>query len=123
MESSREKTRRSRKTRVMRVRKKLRGTSEMPRLSVFKSNRHISAQIIDDEKGVTIAGLSTFSKESRKGSFNKKSQESAKYIGEQIAKLAKKHKVKAVVFDRGRCKYHGLIAALADSAREQGLQF
>ncbi len=123
MESSKAKRQRSRKARVMRVRKKLRGTADKPRLSVFKSNNHLSAQLIDDEKGVTIAGIGTFFKENRKTQFQKRSKESAKHIGEQIAKLAKKHKIKTIIFDRGRFQYHGLIAELADSAREQGLQF
>lgn len=123
MESSKLKREKTRKSRVFRVRKKLRGNSEKPRLSVFKSNKHIFAQLIDDEKGVTLAGTSTLAKENRKGKLNQKSKDAAKHIGVQIAKMAKKHKVTDVVFDRGRYKYHGHIAELANAAREEGLKF
>lgn len=109
-----------RKKRSMRVRKKLRGTAEKPRLSVFKSLSHIGVQLIDDEKGVTIASYSTLSKELKD---MKKSKESARLIGEKIAELAKNKNIDRMVFDRGRLKYHGLIAELANAAREKGIQF
>lgn len=112
----------TRKKRVMRVRKKIKGSSERPRLVVVKTNQHLYAQIIDDEKGVTIAGFGTISKQNRNTDFAKKSKDSAKEIGKQIALLAKERKVESVVFDRGRYKYHGLIADIATGAREAGLQ-
>lgn len=107
----------------MRVRKKVRGTSGVPRLSISKTSRHIYAQLIDDEKGVTLAGIGTLSKENQKGPHSKKSKAAARQIGKQIAEFAKKQNIDAVVFDRGRYKYHGLIAELATGAREMGLQF
>ena len=110
--------------RAMRVRKKLRGSSLKPRFSVHKSNEHISAQIIDDDTGMTLVGLGTMSKElNPKGKPMKKSKANAKEIGALIAKLAKEKNIERVVFDRGRFKFHGLIAELANAAREAGLQF
>ena len=108
-----------RKKRTLRVRKPLKGTATKPRLSVKKSNKHLFAQLIDDENGITLASFSTMSK----GERAKKSMDSAKKIGEKIAELAKKQKVETVIFDRGYAKYHGLLAALATSAREAGLKF
>jgi large subunit ribosomal protein L18 len=113
----------ARKTRVFRVRNQVRGTTERPRLSVNKSNAHLYAQIIDDEKGITLVGIGTQSKANQASPFNRKSKEAAKHIGQQIAKLAKEKKVTHVVFDRGANQYHGVIAAIADGAREAGLQF
>ena len=112
----------SRKKRVLRVRKRLQGNEQKPRLSVFRSNKNLQAQLIDDEKGETIAYSGTLSKDN-KNFRNKKSKEAAKEIGKQIAEMALKKNIKTVVFDRGRFKYHGLIAILANSAREAGLQF
>jgi large subunit ribosomal protein L18 len=109
--------------RALRVRKKLRGTSAKPRLSVFKSNKHIQVQLIDDEQGLTLGTVSTFSKEIRNTDFSKKNKASAAKLGEIIADIAKKHSITEVVFDRGQFKYHGILAALADSARAAGLQF
>ncbi|MCB1110136.1 MAG: 50S ribosomal protein L18 [Chlamydiia bacterium] len=109
-----------RKKRSLRVRKKLRGTAERPRLSVFKSLSHIAVQLIDDEKGVTLASYSTLAKE-LKG--KKKSKEAARVVGEKIAELAQGKKINQVVFDRGRLKYHGIIAELANAAREKGIKF
>ena len=109
----------SRASRVMRVRKKLKGTADKPRLSVFKSNQHIYAQLIDDESGITLAGAGTASKKTPK----RKSKESARQIGLQIGELAKTKNINTVIFDRGRSKYHGVIAELANGAREAGLQF
>lgn len=108
----------TRNRRVFRVRKKLRGSAQMPRLSVNKTNKHIYAQLIDDESGKTLASASTLSKEN-----TTKSKETAKQVGLDLAKAAKEKNVNEVVFDRGRFKYHGLIAMLADGAREGGLQF
>ena len=109
----------ARAKRVMRVRNALHGTAARPRLSVSKTNAHIYAQLIDDDKGVTLAGFGTQSK----GQKTRKSKDSARNIGKQIAELAKSQGVKAVLFDRGRYKYHGIVAELASSAREAGLQF
>lgn len=109
-----------RKKRSMRNRKKLRGSSERPRLSVSKTLNHIGVQIIDDEKGVTLASFSTLSKEAK---GQKRTKEGARFVGQKIAELAKQKNVEKVIFDRGRFKYHGLIAELADAARENGIKF
>lgn len=110
-----------RKKRHARVRTKLSGTAERPRLNVYRSNKHIYAQIIDDEKGVTIVSASTLDKEANVESTSNK--EAAKRVGELIAKRAVEKGIKSVVFDRGGYLYHGRIKALADSARENGLEF
>ncbi len=107
--------------RIKRVRKRVRGTSERPRLTIYKSNRYIYAQIIDDTKGITLCAASSLDKE-----FNPKlgkDVESAKKVGELIAKRALDKGIKRVVFDRRGYKYHGRVKALADSAREAGLDF
>jgi len=104
-----------------RIRKSLSGNADRPRLSVFRSNANISAQIIDDEKGVTLVSASTLEKELKiKNGGNK---EAAKIIGAEIAKRAKKAKIDKVVFDRGGYLYHGRVQALAEAARENGLEF
>lgn len=113
----------ARKRRVMRVRKKLHGSAERPRLSVSKTNKHIYAQLIDDDLGVSLAGVGTLSKNNRTSSLNRKSKETAREIGKQIGEIAKQKNIQAVIFDRGVNKYHGVIAELADGAREAGLQF
>jgi large subunit ribosomal protein L18 len=110
-----------RKRRHARVRKKIFGTAERPRLNVFRSNKHIYAQIIDDMKAVTIVSASTLDKE-----FDLESTgniEAAKKVGELVAKRALEKGIKKVVFDRGGYLYHGRIKALADAAREAGLEF
>ena len=110
-----------RKERHSRIRENLSGTSARPRLSVFRSNANITAQIIDDEKGVTLVSASSLEKElNLKNGGN---VEAAKVIGAEIAKRAKKAKIKEVVFDRGGYLYHGRVKALADAARENGLEF
>jgi large subunit ribosomal protein L18 len=104
-----------------RIRSKVSGTAERPRLAVKKSLKHIYAQVIDDVNGKTIAAASTRDKESGvKGGSN---QAAAKAVGALIAKKAKDKGVKRVVFDRGGYQYHGNIKALADAARENGLEF
>jgi large subunit ribosomal protein L18 len=108
--------------RHLRVRKKISGTTERPRLSVFRSSKHIYAQLIDDVKGVTIASASTLDKELT-GQGNGGNVESARKVGELIAQRAKEKGHENVVFDRGGYLYHGRIQALADAAREAGLQF
>lgn len=120
MDNAKKKRNRARKTRIMRVRKKLNGSAEKPRLTVSKTNQHIYVQLIDDETGLTLAGFGTQSKGAK---AKRKSKAAAIEIGAQIAELAKKKQINAVVFDRGRYKFHGLIAELANSAREAGLQF
>lgn len=109
--------------RKMRVRKKFKGSSVRPRLCVTKSNKHIQVQLIDDEKGITLGSISTFSKDYKGTELGKKSKESAKKLGQTIAIKAMDLGVKEVIFDRGPFKYHGVLAALADSAREAGLKF
>jgi large subunit ribosomal protein L18 len=104
----------------VRIRKKIFGTEERPRLSVFRSARHIYAQIIDDVLGKTLVESSTVSEEVGK---SKGSVEAAKKIGAAIAQKAKEKNISSVVFDRGGYLYHGRIKALADAAREAGLQF
>lgn len=109
--------------RAMRVRKHLRGTSEKPRLSVIKSNKHIQAQLVDDEKGITLGQVSTFSKQLKNTEFTCKNKNSARKLGELIAEIAKEKNIKEIVFDRGPFKYHGILAELANAARAAGLQF
>lgn len=112
-----------RKRRTWRVRKNLRGTSLKPRLCVVKSNQHIEVQLIDDDKGLTLASTSTRSKDLKKTEFNKCNKDSARKLGEIIAEQATKMNVKEVVFDRGAHKYHGVLKELADAARNGGLKF
>jgi large subunit ribosomal protein L18 len=113
---------RGRARRHFRVRKKVSGTAERPRLAVFRSNKHISAQVIDDRAGRTLAAASTVEKELRQaGSTANKS--AATTVGRLVAERAKAAGVNSVVFDRGGFLYHGRIAAVADAAREAGLEF
>lgn len=109
--------------RALRVRKKVRGSALKPRLSVHKSNKHILAQLIDDEKGITLGMVGTFSPVFKGTEFTKKNKESAEKIGVEIAKIAKDKNIEEVVFDRGQFKYHGILATLADAARANGLKF
>ena len=104
-----------------RIRKDLSGTADRPRLNVFRSNANITAQIIDDEKGVTLVSASTLEKELK--ITNGGNVEAAKLIGAEIAKRAKKAKITKVVFDRGGYLYHGRVKELAEAARENGLEF
>ena len=110
-----------RKARHERVRAKVSGTSETPRLNVFRSNSNIFAQIIDDEKGITLVSASSIDKELKLE--NGSNIEAAKKVGELIAKRAKKAKINKVTFDRGGYLYHGRVEALAEAARENGLEF
>ena len=105
------------------IRVKLSGTSEYPRLAVYRSTKHIYAQLIDDEKHVTICSASSVDKELKEKLAHGGNIEAAKVVGEAIAKKALKAGVECVVFDRGGFLYHGRIAALADAAREAGLNF
>ncbi len=102
-----------------RIRSHLAGTSERPRLSVFISARHISAQIIDDTKHTTVAAVSTVGSKAARGTLTEK----AAWVGAEIATKAKAAKVTNVVFDRNGRQYHGRVKALADAAREKGLEF
>ena len=112
-----------RKRRVQSVRRRIRQYSGRPRLSVFRSSKHFSAQVIDDEQGKTLCALSTCNKEARAALTGKKKTEQAAYIGGELAKLAAEAGVKQVVLDRGSYKYHGRVKAFADAAREGGLDF
>ncbi|MCJ7745213.1 MAG: 50S ribosomal protein L18 [Actinobacteria bacterium] len=105
-----------------RIRKKISGMPERPRLSVFRANRNMSCQVIDDERGVTLVSASTLENEFRDKGRMKKT-EAAEFLGAMIAKRSLDKGVTAVVFDRGGYKYHGRVKALADSARENGLIF
>jgi large subunit ribosomal protein L18 len=102
-----------------RIRRKLSGTEERPRLNVYRSLNHIYAQVIDDQKGETLVSASTLSLKAKTGG----NVAAAKEIGKAVAELAVKQGIKKVVFDRGGYLYHGRIKALADAAREAGLEF
>ena len=109
--------------RKFRVRNSVRGTTERPRLSVHRSNLHIAAQVIDDERGVTLAAASTQQKDVAEALSSTCSIEAAKKIGQLVAERAKAAGVAKVSFDRGYYRYHGKVAALANAAREAGLDF
>ncbi len=106
-----------------RVRKSLRGTPERPRLCVTRSHRNIGAQLIDDIAGKTLVSASTADKTLSKSVKYGGNADAAQAVGKAIAELATKAGVTEVCFDRGMCKYHGRVAALADAAREAGLKF
>ncbi len=110
----------SRLTRKLRIRRKLSGTTARPRLTVYKSLKHIYAQVIDDDSGKTVAFASSLSKE-LKGKDDGDKKADAKRVGTLIAEKCKAAKIEAVVFDRNGFPYHGRIAAVADGAREAGL--
>ena len=110
-------------TRAKRIRKNLSGTPERPRLSVFKSLDNIYAQVIDDVKGITIASASTLTKSVASNLEGKTKQEAAYLVGEAVAKMAIEKGVKTVVFDRAGYIYTGRVKALADGARNAGLEF
>ncbi len=105
-----------------RVRKKVTGTPSKPRLCVFKSSRHIYAQLIDDFTNHTITGVSSQTPEIRE-EFSRGNTEAAREVGEKIAERAAEHGIERVVFDRGGYPYHGRVAAVAEGAREGGLEF
>ncbi|MEX1125982.1 MAG: 50S ribosomal protein L18 [Acidimicrobiia bacterium] len=117
MKGSRQDARARRHTRV---RKRVRGTGERPRLAVFRSNRYIYAQIIDDAVGRTLASASSQETDLKSSTLN---MSTAAKVGELLAGRAKDAGVRTVVFDRGGYKYHGKVKALADAARESGLEF
>ncbi len=113
----------ARQKRHVRVRVQVSGTSQRPRLNVFRSLRHISAQVIDDVKGRTLASASTIDPEVRSKAAGLPKLEQAKVVGKVLAERAKQAGVTQVVLDRGGYKYHGRVKALAEASREGGLEF
>ncbi|MDX1620538.1 MAG: 50S ribosomal protein L18 [Nitriliruptorales bacterium] len=111
----------SRRTRHQRIRRKIRGTAERPRLSVYRSNRHIYAQLIDDINGHTLAAASSQDDDVSAGDDGKVGQ--ARQVGELVGKRGKDAGIEEVVFDRGGFRFAGRVAALAEAAREAGLKF
>jgi len=111
----------ARARRHYRVRKKVAGTAERPRLAVFRSNKHITAQVIDDRSGRTVAAASSLERDLRAGPTG--NRDAATAIGRLVAERAKAAGISRVVFDRGGFLYHGRVAAVADAAREAGLEF
>ena len=109
--------------RHVRLRHDLAGTAQRPRLNVYRTLNHIYAQIIDDNKGVTLVACNTTQKDIKEKVANMTNKEAARFVGEQIAKLAKKKKISQVVFDRGGYLYTGRVKELADGARAAGLEF
>ena len=109
--------------RKKRIRKHLSGTTERPRLSVFRSSKHIYAQVIDDTKGQTLISASTVEKQMREGERPENKTAAAVAVGKEVARRAKDKGIGSVVFDRNGYKYHGRVKALSDSARESGLEF
>lgn len=112
-----------RKRRHLRIRKKVFGTTMRPRLNVYRSLKHVYAQIIDDTKGVTLATASSLSLEIKEMAQKKNNKETAAMVGRLIAQKAREKGIKTVVFDRGGYIFHGKIKVLADAAREDGLEF
>ena len=111
-----------RKRRHFRVRKKVSGTAGRPRLAVFRSNKHITAQVIDDTSGRTIAAASSVEKDLRSGGGATGNTDTATKVGKLVAERAKAAGVTQVTFDRGGFMYHGRVAAVADAARQAGLE-
>lgn len=107
----------------VRVRKKIRGSGDRPRLNVFRSASHIYAQVIDDDQGRTLASASTVDKEIREQNRNGGNLAAARVVGSRIAERATRLGIKRVVYDRGGYLFHGRVKALADAAREGGLEF
>ncbi|MBO4912917.1 MULTISPECIES: 50S ribosomal protein L18 [Butyrivibrio] len=107
----------------MKIRNRFSGTAERPRLAVFRSNSHVYAQVIDDVAGKTIVSASTLEKDIKAELKNTDDIEAATKVGDIVAKRALEKGIKAVVFDRGGYIYHGKVKALADAAREAGLEF
>jgi large subunit ribosomal protein L18 len=113
----------ARKRRHQRVRKRLAGTSERPRLNIYRSLNHIYAQVVDDTKGVTLTSASSLDAELSKKTKKQTKTEQAKLVGQLVAERALKAGVSEVVFDRSGYKYHGRVKALAEASREAGLKF
>lgn len=106
-----------------RIRKKIEGNSEVPRVFVFKSNRYIYAQAVDDSNGKILTTASTLEKEFKEKNKKYKNSEASRLLGEMIAKRLKQKKIKSIVFDRGIYPYHGRVKELADAMRKEGLVF
>ncbi len=117
------KSRKARQRRHRRIRMKISGTNEVPRLNVFRSVDHIYAQVIDDVAGRTLASASTLDKQLMSGLDGKTKKEQSTVVGKAVAERALSAGIKRVVFDRGGYLYHGRVKALADGAREGGLEF
>jgi large subunit ribosomal protein L18 len=113
----------ARQRKHVRLRKKVTGTVERPRLAVYRSLKHFHVQLVDDVAGKTLLGVSTQDKELKAGGKNMANTQGAKLVGALVAKRAQAQKIENVVFDRGGYIYHGVVKALADSAREAGLKF
>jgi large subunit ribosomal protein L18 len=113
----------ARTRRKQRVRKKVLGTDQRPRISVFRSNKHIYAQVISDDRGMTLASISTLSKDLAAKVENIKGVETAKQVGLALAKICKEKSITQVIFDRNGFLFHGRVKAIADGAREGGLKF
>lgn len=112
-----------RQRRKVRVRKKVRGTDQRPRVCVFRSNKHIYAQVISDSQGKTLAAVSSLSGDLAEQLKNSKGIDAAKQVGVALAKVCKEKNINRVVFDRNGFIYHGRVKAVADGAREGGLDF
>ncbi len=112
-----------RRKRKVRIRKRVRGLGERPRLSVFRSSKHIYAQVVDDTSGQVLASASSLTKEFGELGGKKSGVEAAKAVGGMIAEKALSRSIEQVVFDRNGYLYHGRVKALADAAREKGLKF
>jgi large subunit ribosomal protein L18 len=113
----------SRVRRHLRIRKKLEGTAEVPRLAVFRSHMHIYAQLVDDLAGRTLCGASTLDPVLKDALVGKRKSEKSRLVGKRIAEIAQSRGIQKVGFDRGGYLYHGRVRALAEGAREGGLQF
>ena len=111
----------SRARRHRRVRKKVRGTAARPRLTVFRSSKHVYAQVVDDVAGRTVASASTMEVDTRSGKTG--TVDAAKSVGKRVAERAKAAGIESVVFDRGGFRYHGRVAGVAEGARDAGLKF
>ena len=120
---SKESRQKSREKKHLRIRNRFSGTAERPRLAVFRSNNHMYAQVIDDVAGKTLVSASTLEKDIKSALKATDNVDAAAYIGDVVAKRAMEKGIKAVVFDRGGYIYHGKVAALADAARNAGLEF
>jgi large subunit ribosomal protein L18 len=121
--SQRELIQERRERRQRRVRKRLRGTPQRPRLAVFRSSKHIYAQVINDDNGTTLASASTVDPEIRQQQTYGGNKAAAAIVGRVVAERAKRAGIDKICFDRRSYKYHGRVQALADAAREAGLQF
>jgi len=106
-----------------RISKKIRGTGERPRVFVFKSNRYVYAQVINDEEGAVLTSASTLEKDFREKNKNHKNQETCQALGEILTKRLKEKKIKTIIFDRGVYPYHGRIKVLAETIRKGGVIF